>query len=222
MTRLSVYRHEDGLEATRSQLRAAIAPHKAWLLDKHINMYTSTDFKVGIDSARLEASKAILESLAIVDPRVCFSQDDVYAALMAEIGVCDEMMAISVSEKKTIADIISLMAYYLRVMCSHLREKSEARVSTRASAFDTLSVIMGDRKKRRVWKQANPFIHFRNDEHRQEDAEDDPPRSIVAKWFDTDSMKAMLLWCDGEKMAADTYEEGADGFAIAKWHQVFG
>ena len=72
-----------------------------------------------------------------------------------------------------------------------------------------------EKRAGRLASKRNPFIMFREDEAAEATLIDDEEDTLVAKFFD--GRAAIQLYSSGEKLFADSYSHGQDGFIVAKW-----
>ena len=91
-----------------------------------------------------------------------------------------------------------LVAYKLRVMCSHVRRRHDINVRV---------------------PQLNPFVNFRHDteEVHSSDSDNEEPTTVVATWFDAKMRVAKLLTNHGDTKLADIYTPDATGMIKAEW-----
>ena len=117
------------------------------------------------------------------------------------------------------------VAYSLRVMLSHTREKfsqwkglAQKEGAEPRSHPDWLVEIYNviSEELPRSSKVPNPFIHLREPDECEEESEDEEVPSIIHVQVGADK-KATMFWSDGSNLTADYYELGDKGFAIVVW-----
>eukprot|EP00959_Pyramimonas_sp_CCMP1952_P463094 9484328-Pyramimonas_sp.AAC.2 len=197
--------------------------------------YPSTDMKVGIDMGALEKQKTPIARLILVDVRGGFFRqgdikkglEDVWAHRREEITDWGAL--------HTCTDInssLDLMAYKLRVMMSHIREKhsqfqklegekyGKAHPKWIRDIYENIVPVKPDGKEDH--RQApHPLFAFRGPEGDDDDDDDgdhpDEPATIIFKYVEPagGEMKACALLSDGGRVEASKFTDGGNGFAIA-------
>ena len=122
MARSFYYEHPNGPQQTIDALYEAISPHTAFLIEKNLAIYSTTDMKVGLDVCRLVDAEALLADLLRLDPRGGhFAQRQLAAtlrrALEGKLAILEERTR---SEQRPMDEVLELVAYKLRVMMSHV------------------------------------------------------------------------------------------------------
>ena len=117
------YEHPNGPQQTIDALYEAISLHTAFIIEKNLAIYSTTDMKGGLDVCRLVDAEALLADLLRLDPRGGqFAQRQLAAtlrrALEGKLAMLEERTR---SEQRPMDEILELVAYKLRVMRSHVR-----------------------------------------------------------------------------------------------------
>ena len=111
-----------------------------------------------------------------------------------------------------------LVAYKLRVMCSHVRRRHDIncagleRINDKMTKAPNTEPVAKKPRNVRV-PQLNPFVNFRHDT----DSENEEPTTVVATWFDAKMRVAKLLTNHGDTKLADIYTPDATGMIKAEW-----
>ena len=129
--------------------------------------------------------------------------------------------------QKPQAEVLGLITYKLRVMCSHVRLVFDCCSTDRqAHPLGELFMKMSEpkdehgsnmrrqRRAERLSKRQNPFICFRSTED-TEGSEKVEEAKVITKHYD--GKVATMLMSDGVVINADLYEPGPDGLVVAKW-----
>ena len=231
----SAYLNEDGEEATIDELTTAFLHSKTVLLAKHLNIYHSTDMKVGIDVKLLASSAKLLQELVTIDPRGgFFIQKHVAKALEKSLDADSQsqLLARTLEFAKTLPEVFELLGYKVRVMLSHLRltfdSSSDDPNHPLASIFQVMkegasgaaaSSSLDARKSRRQARLAtrpNPFVCFRGDPEEEVEKKTDQPTKVMS-FYDGKVRLARMLMSDGSLINADNYVQGKGGFIVAHW-----
>ena len=227
---MTVWHHVGGKGATISSLAAALAPHARVLAEENVAIYSSNDFKVGVDSKALEDHVAITTDLYLVDPRGgCFQQEHMAVAVGSTIKRLGYDGALADATKdlaQTAEAMYGLIALKLRVMCAHTRMKYDSGDAKKAPglepAFEVLRTAppagsdKQNRREARLGKRPHPFLNFRT--AAPEDSEDEPS-TMIGAFFDHAPAKfyAYKVMSDGATIMADEYHHGPEGRVHATW-----
>lgn len=223
MVRASAYLHDDGEEATVAELSLAFASSASALHEKNLNLYHSTDMKVGILIPELQSMATMLAALMRIDARGGhFRQSHVEAALAQSLDK-SKLLSVAVDAGMTYDDILGMTAYKVRVMCSHCRLVHDAVAETQGHPLALVLEILKEsnaglsdarraRRHQRLDKRPHPFQAFRPQEDATTAVED---ILVVCKYWDGTVAKQLLS--DGTEINADLYEQTDDGFACAIW-----
>ena len=235
MKRAHNYAHPDGDDATSSTLAGVLAPFAGRLVEKNVGIYSSDDFKKGIDSEVLVSNADLLEKLVAIDSRGgFFAQQSMEAAVLMAINSAslrDLLQAKTLVLHKPLEEVVALIAYKLRVMLAHVRTKWDSIVpgSVPPSGFEGIFAILEQpqpawsarkvRRTERLKRRPHPFVHYREQDDNDDDNEDNKDSkddsTIVSKYFD--GKAAHILKANGLVASADIYLKGPAGFAIARW-----
>ena len=208
----------------------------------NVDIYDSLDFKVGIDARKLAARVQLLAGLGSLDPRGgFFGQADLDEALkiaIAKRGLLDKFNRTAATLGKDPTECRSVIAYKLRVMLSHCRIKAEAWRNTGSKQSHPLYLFfleiteawgrdyapLHESRTRSRTPRTRFFVNLQSEpsppeEPAEEDTDDKVDEAtIVSKYFDGYSMKAIRLWSDGSPQVAESYVKGEDGFLEARWN----
>ena len=210
-----------------SNLKAVIEPNWSAIMATGGWDYPSLCMKKGIQPDKLVKTSAVLMGCMQLDPRGGYiRQDDAFQVickivLMPQHQFTFEAYCVAKQHPSVVAGV-RRVAYSLRVMLSHTREKfsqwkglaqKEAR-SHPDWLVEIYNVISEELP--RSSKVPNPFIHLREPDECEEESEDEEVPSIIHVQVGADK-KATMLWSDGSNITADYYEPGDKGFAIAVW-----
>lgn len=228
MGRTTNWEHADGPEATIQALAGAMAPFATFLAEHNMNVYTSDDFKTGINIDKLIMAAPLLEALMLLDGRGgFFSQKALTKALgMAfTAGDCNEVFTSrALLQQRPGEEIKALTAYRVRVMLAHCRAKYDGLVAGAPppeglqKVFEVMEapVVQSCKKARRAERlgsRPHPFVHFRPAP--MDPTDETIAATIVTKYFD--GARAVILNEDGTTTYADTYYPGENGFVVASW-----
>ena len=228
------WEHPDGAECSVRALVEALTPFTKQLINEHVGIYASTDMTRGLDVAALEKNSKLLEALMRLDPRGGYHKQIRMAAAVKKLLSKDpETMAafnhvMQAAGTLDIESIYAMLAYKLRVMLAHVRDKFD---SSRTDPPDELrkvwSVMASSKQNTESTKRAkknqrlaasrpHPFVAYQGeDDSEKEEEDDDDAHEPVAKYFD--GSVAQMLMADGSMTVADTYEAGPQGFCVARW-----
>lgn len=230
MGRATLWQHPDGPSATIAALEAALRPHVLRLVDSNLQVYSSDDYKAGVNHNLMRDSVDMLESLVELDTRGgLFGQGALTQALtmcIENAGMKEELIAKTLSEHKPVTEVLALMAYRIRVMLAHLRAKFDSANNGAPEGFERLYELLEKptpapttrrmRRGERIGSRPNPFVNFRaKGEAEMREEEDDATPVIVSKYFD--GRRACALRDDGNIEFADTYTPTETGFVRAQW-----
>ena len=168
-----------------------------------------------------------------IDPRGGFvGQDEIQAAfeLLAQSEDALKRGFEEVAAKRgiSLADLLLLAAFKVRVMLSHVRMKrnrwrkqDETLRALTGESMLSLYLAIDDPSPQKKARR-NPFIAFRDDSE-EPDAmleADEPDEQIkrVATLYDPKVGKAFQLMSNGKLLPAAAYEPGDNGFVHAHWH----
>ncbi len=199
MGRVTNWEHPDGAEATTTALATALQPFSQRLVEANIQIYPSTDFKVGLNMEILTANSDMMLPLVNIDNRGgIFGQSALTEAL--RLVVRSDNLELLLTAKtlihnKTMDETLALMAYKVRVMLSHVRVKFDSHVAGTAcppgfdKIFETMSMprpttSRRTRRMERLSSRPNPFLHFRAEDTSQEELDEEDTLAIVSKYFD--------------------------------------
>ena len=175
----------------------------------------------------LTKSSAVLESLIDLDRRGGhFAQQDMAAALALSIvaaKMTDLLAAKAMEGNIPPQELVQLISYKLRVMCSHLRLKFDGghavpeRLHNVVQRMRDPPQATSHRKRRRQQRLAtrpHPFPSFRK-QVEPSDCSSEPEPTVVSKFWN--GTEAMALYDDGKLEKADIYVQGERGMVIARW-----
>ena len=94
MSRPRLWQHQDGFDCGVQALAHCITDDMAHIVDRHFDLYTSFDMKIGVDNVKLIEFNSSLQKLNELDPRGgFFSQPMMEAALQVHIDASADMKA---------------------------------------------------------------------------------------------------------------------------------
>ena len=221
----------DGDEATIAAIARAVQSHAPILLQVLDEVYTSIDFKTGLDMELLEKHSQLLTRLVELDPRgAIMGQQQMVAGLKAAYSGCgldDQLRAACLLKAKSSDEILEMQAYKIRCMGSHIREKHDSHKPGTSlppwlqKLFDMMRKgrqvenHKKSRRQERLWKRPCPFTQYREDEPTNDEVpEEEQQATMVSKCWTGSA--AVLLRADGNTERADLYEHGPRGFIVAK------
>ena len=185
--------------------------------------------KVGIGDDGLLSAKSMLIKFMRLDPRGgYYKQRNMEAGLDLRL-VADGKRADVIDDKD--GDLLSKIAYKLRVMLSHARVTYDNSSNHHNHQLRELFAEMqggsslnnGPKRRRkdlRIGSRPHPFIHFRKQEESDDENEtqEDEAVTCISKWFDVTAAKCKMLLSDGSEQLADKYDKNEEGMLIAIWH----
>lgn len=218
---------------TAIALLNVLKPHAGAICAAGVDIYESVCMKTGIDLAKLQAQEEPLFDLISLDPRGgIFKQRDMASGL-AMIIATDAKLSKMIYTPAAVAKyggedaVLGIVAYKLRVMCSHVRRRYDANCIGLERINDTIRKAPKctepvAKKPRHVRNTTlNPFINFRHDDIEQvessDDDEDEDPTAMVATWFDVKLLVAKMVTNHGDIKLADVYTPDATGMIKAEW-----
>jgi hypothetical protein len=213
-----------------AKLVAALQPHVKEVIVASIDVYHSVDFKTGSDMSQLEKFSSLLTAFMKIDVRGgYFGQDHMKQAVamcfQAE-SMTEELMTLVLPNHKYVDEATELMAYKLRAMLSHCREKFDCQAPkvepptaflTRCSSTCRSSTSprrSGRRGVNGCSHDLTPFMCYRLNAD-EEQAQQDQEEKVVTMYFN--GKVAIALKADGTTTSADVYHKGSNGFIIAEW-----
>ena len=246
------WQHVDGKVATVSALAAAMQPHVNFLVTAGLRVYSGISFGHDMHTDELEKASNLLFSLLEIDGRGgYFTQATMHDALREAVG--KENMTYDMS-KQILEDVLThgpngegpsqslsvddawhMIAFKLRVMLRHIREKCDTRNDHEKipEAFSRLFAVMKRNARKspspppskrhkgseRLGKGPHPFPAYQKseddvDDENGNDGEDDST-VCVSKFFD--GKVCLMLKGDGTITTADSYTAGSSGFVVAAW-----
>ena len=216
--------HEDGEEATIQSLATVFRGSLSLLHEKHTNIYSSVDMKTGISISQLQEHHVMMCGLMRLDPRGgLFAQSHVQAALLETFDKA-RLLAHAVDAGMQSDEFVGLVAYKIRVVCSHVRNAHDNTVDAEQHPLAAIFCILQDsnassdscrvRRSQRLDKRPHPFSAFRVEEPHSSGHEEEPVVVVVRYW---NGAMAKQLMSDGLETNADDYEQTAEGFARAVW-----
>ena len=220
-------------DATVARLTAILQEFKQLL---RVEIYSSIDFKVGINREALKLAIGLITELVKLDPRGgYYSQKHMEDAVGNSVqGEMEEFEKHVVETGFTKPQTIAVVGYKIRVMLSHLRIIHDStKEGDDPSDFDDLYKMMKVPKEKQLARNSrrgarlktdrpHPFINFRvqaeedSDENIAMDDEDTEMIEVARMWCPVE-YKAILLMSNGRQIFADTYTPTGDGFVTAKW-----
>ena len=220
--RCCAWQHEDGKDATHRAIAESLAPFLAILIEKHVDIYSSSNMKTGVDVDGILSIGSIMKGFIDLDSRGgVVSQNDMASELIAALKKADKVQAML--DKKTpnmtsAEEVISMTAFLLRVSLAHLRSlyDSCANLDTHPladlfSMITRLSIERSDqlrstaRRESRMGARPHPFINFRSadDENKSkdkdkdlEDEDDEEPHTFISAFYDPAARVARMLLLD--------------------------
>ena len=220
MSRPCCWKHSDGDDAGTEAIAQVLMPFRARIASAGpVEIYSSEDFKKGIDNAGLVRWADMLGGLTRLDPRGgYYEQGQVSSALHRVLDKTVEGNELVARTMQCPSLLNGHIALKIRVMLAHARIKYD-------SSFlpdNPLAVIFKERvagtsarrEKRdaRLGNRPHPFPFFRVPEE-----SDDEEATIASATYNAHTGIASILYSDGTKKNADTYRCGAEGFAEAHW-----
>ena len=231
------WQHPHGAAETVKSLTGVLSTAIHAILVRGEAFYPSIDMKVGRSAPHLVTFMHMLMGLMTLDPRGGhFLQGDMERAVgeaTKDAQLEGTMTALASSSRKEVKDVKNLIAYKIRVMCSHAREmrhdcdmSSDLKPLFDIMRGDAPASSSGDAAPAPPIAATGFFLNLKlpeesaNDESDPEDGAPAPSTgaSEVAKYFDGYLWKARKIFSDGTFMTAETYKQGDGGLAIA----VFG
>ena len=212
MGRVAHFEHADGRAATVEVLVTALLPSAQDLVDWHINVYSSTDFKTGLCAEELSRHANLLYRIVEVGRRgALFSQStmlDAVTRVVSDAQLDHALIRNTLGLGKGMDEVLNLISYKLRVMCAHVRNKFDAHVPG-ADATPELQRIFArlqmhgerqsekSRRQERLSQRPNPFKHYQVPAAEDGEGEDiayDDLEVVSTYW---DGRRAVALRADG-------------------------
>ena len=204
-------------------------------------VYNSAHLKKGICAAGLLKWQSLMMSLITLDPRGgYFSQLDMEQVVdkLYEGATPDtkaKVQQCAGEDVRTVKAYLARLAYTIRVMLSHCRQKfrKEDKDAEFADLFACFTAPVGARaeakssgSQAKLTAKANPFMHFRdeeeelgctagNDEIMHEDSGSDGEEVVVATYYDAHLCQCFQLTENGILKQALWYQLGPNGFVVA-------
>jgi hypothetical protein len=196
--------------------------------------YESNALEKGIEAAGLISAGQVLQAPFEIDPRGGFLGQEAFEegleltiAKSAALKVKFEEAA--ASKGIELGAIVTLCAFKIRVMLSHLRIKRRAWLKQDSAAqsladpslitlYQSINTGSSSGSKKTA-KPQNPFINFREVSESENEAEqEDGVVKPVATYFDPAQQQAINLMSDGTVIPATKYQAHSDGFIKAEWY----
>ena len=191
MRRCEYWRSEDGSEATVQTLAAAIGPSTSMLIQDNVDVYDSTDFKIGVNMDILVKYSLMLTSFMRIDGRGgYFGQDDMKYGLQMALRKnqsMEQFAAECAKKHKDPDESLDMIAYKLRVMAGHCRLKFDScltappeELTSMFEAMKTSTATKTTKRQERLPNKQNPFLHYRdNEETMDSEAEEEADKQTV-------------------------------------------
>ena len=175
--RVSSYLNRDGEDATIDELSYVLGPAVVYIVFAHVNIYDSSDMKVGINIELLKKAhmQDMLHGFLRIDPRGGhFQQTHMDKALRNAMTETEknDLASKTAEQGKSIDDIIGILAYKIRVMLAHVRRAYDDHIPTGEPhplnrLFDILRKPSGStptsrhvKRDMRLGNRQNPFMNF--------------------------------------------------------------
>lgn len=220
---MSCWRHEDGQEHAIAAVKAALEPHADFLSKTNVGLCAATDFKAKVSREELDAAKDMLLGLLEVDARGgCFRQSDAAAGVKQALDAKEKMAEMIESTRQLQCEpdqTVGLIAYKIRILLAAARLQCSHDLLPKFHQALTKGVqnnvsAEAEKRQRRLASRPNPFICFQTEPNETAN-DDDNEAEVVATYFDGQS--AQKIFSNGDKMLADQYLAGTDGFIRAYW-----
>ena len=208
-------------------LAKALEGHEKALLENNGQPYSSLDMRIGIDVSNLKRWEVLLIALMKLDPRGgYFFQEDVSKAIdMILADEAEQIRAIATHKQTNPEAVKAKVAYYIRVMCSHVRIRLSTTMKncSKISEHDDLkdiydsmgSFVTSTSRAGKSSKCPMPFFSKDpDDDDEGEDAdeiEEGADDDIIATYFDGYMLQALQLRASGKLELALWYEHSEGG-----------
>ena len=230
MKRVRNFEHVEGREATARHIANILLPFVETIVQENVNIYSSTDFKVHVNTNLLVHYSELACDFLELDPRGAhFGQlvmQDAVRKAISDADLQPKLLANTLALGKPIEEVVAIIAYKLRVLLAHYRLKYDSHTpglpapSGLENVFDRMQApshyqpsSKRARRMERLSTRPHPFVHFRQEE--QPSDEEHEEVDIVSTYFD--GKKAVALRSDGTTASADSYDPGPNGFVVARW-----